>query len=155
MFVSNTTQQVGLGGNDHDADAKHGENNVDDLARLGLWHEDVVDERREDKSDEGDGEAADETDHHLEEGADDGDDRHQHGHEHAQRHTVRVLHEHGVLRLGYDSCRVSSPTLLDPALEGEDAGEDGDGVGEVGDEADADAADDVDDGLGVDVGDDE
>lgn len=155
MFVRKREEQIGFGGDDHDADAEHGEHDVDNLARLGLGHEDVVDERREDKGDEGDGQAADETHHHLEEGADHGDHRHQHRHEDAKRHAVGVLHEHGVLRLRCDLASLASLTLLDAALEGEDAGEHGDGVGEVGDEADADAADDVHDGLGIDVGDDE
>ena len=63
MFLTNNTKrglhQVSLGGNDHRAHAEQGENDISDLLGLGLRHQNVMDQRREDKRNEGDGEASD------------------------------------------------------------------------------------------------
>ena len=148
-------QQIGFSSNDHDADAQHGEDDIDNLTGLRLRNEDVVNQRREDKSDKRNRQAADQTHDHLEEGTNHRNHGHQNGHKDTQSNAVRVLHEHSVLRLRYTSAPHSSPTLLDAALQSQDAGEHGNRVGEVRDETNTDAADNVHHTLGVDVRDDQ
>ena len=83
--------QVSFSGNDHNANTQTSENDISDLLSLGLRNEHVVNQRREDKSDEGDGQAANKTDDNLEERTDDGDESDKTGHEDSENYSLCVL----------------------------------------------------------------
>ena len=85
--------QVSFSSDDHDADTQTSKNDISDLLSLGLGNEHVVNQRREDESDEGDGQAANETDDNLEERTDDGDEGDKTGHEDSENHSLLVLDE--------------------------------------------------------------
>ena len=93
--------QVSLGGNDHRAHTEHGKNDVSHLLGLGLRDENVVNQRREDKRNEGDRETSDQRHHTLEVREHDRNEGHQKRHEETQQNALLVLHEVALTFLRY------------------------------------------------------